>query len=213
VPLAQKWESDAEGLAVRNDGVLVSFERDHRIALYPADDPEAQGPRKTLALPFPLEELRLNQGIETVAVAPEGGRLAAATVAVSEMSINEAGDIYAAILDGPERGTFFVKRSPPFAVSDGDFLPDGDLLLLERSFSLTEGLRVRIRRIEGSAIKPGATVDGAVIFEAGFGEQIDNMEGISVDQGADGDTYLMLVSDDNNSILQRNLFLEFRLVE
>lgn len=213
IQLEQKWESDAEGIAMRDGDVLVSFERDHRIAVYPAGDPQGSGPRSIVALPFPTAELRMNRGIETVAVAPLDGPLAGATVAVSEMSINEAGDLYAGILDGPERGTFFVRRDPPFAVSDGDFLPAGDLLLLERSFSLTQGLRVRIRRIRGNAIRPGATVDGPVIFEAGFGEQIDNMEGISVNQGADGQVYVLLVSDDNNSILQRNLFLEFRLAE
>lgn len=212
-PLEEKWVSDAEAIAVRDDDVLVGFERDHRILAYPRRDPEGSGAIARLPLPFPVEELRMNSGIETVAVSPASGPLAGATVAVSEMSINGAGDIYAGILDGSERGTFFVRRNPPFAISDGAFLPNGDLLLLERSFSLLEGLQVRIRRVAGDTIRPGATVDGDAIFEASLGDQVDNMEGISVDRGADGRIYVLLVSDDNNSILQRNLFLEFRLAE
>jgi hypothetical protein len=54
-------------------------------------------------------------------------------------------------------------------------------------------------------------VDGKVIFEANSREQIDNMEGIDVFRAADGTLHLILVSDDNHSILQRSLMLEFRL--
>lgn len=210
-PIGSKWESDAEGMAVRGGDILVSFERDHRIDAYPLDKPQLSGPVRTLPLPFPVKELRTNRGLETVALSPKDGPLAGATVAVSEFSINEAGDLYAGILDGPQRGTFFVHRDGSYAVSDGDFLPDGDLLLLERTISLADGFGVRIVRIPGAAIRPGATVGGKVIFEAGFGDQIDNLEGLSVTQGSDGATYVTMVSDDNQSILQRSLFLEFRL--
>lgn len=212
-PLGTKWESDAESIAVRDDGVLVGFERDHRIDVYPLKDPQASGPIRTIPLPFPKRELRTNRSLETVAVSPKDGPLRGATVTVSEMSLNKAGDLYAGILDGPMRGAFFVHRDPPYGVSDGAFLPDGDLLLLERSLTLSLGFGVRIVRIDGSAIRPGATVTGKVIFQAGLGDQIDNLEGLSVNRGPDGGIYLLLVSDDNNSLLQRNLFLEFRLME
>lgn len=212
-PIEKKWNSDAESVEVRAKDVLVGFERNHRIDVYPLIDPQGSGARGSLTLPFPIGELRLNRGLETVAVSPTRSPLAGATVAVSEMSINKAGDIYAGILDGPMRGTFFVKREPPYAISDGDFLPDGDLLLLERGVTLASAFSVRIERISGKDIKPGATVSGKVIFRASLGDQIDNMEGLSVTQGADGYIHLLLVSDDNNSILQRSLFLEFRLVK
>jgi len=111
----------------------------------------------------------------------------------------------------PLLGRFTVRHYGGFDVSDGVFLPDGDLLLLERRFGLMHGLGVRIRRIAGSDIRPGAVVDGKVIFEASSREQIDNMEGIDVFRAADGSLHLILVSDDNHSILQRSLMLEFRL--
>jgi hypothetical protein len=41
--------------------------------------------------------------------------------------------------------------------------------------------------------------------------QIDNMEGLDVVSRPDGDMRVILVSDDNHSILERNLMLEFRL--
>ena len=62
-------------------------------------------------------------------------------------------------------------------------------------------------------IKPGALVDGPVLFEADLGYEIDNMEGLSVHRGAGGETVLTLISDDNFSVLQRTLLLQFTLAE
>ena len=72
---------------------------------------------------------------------------------------------------------------------------------------------MQIRRIRGEDIKPGAVVDGEVIMQADMGYQIDNMEGLDILAGPDGDIRIILVSDDNHSILERNLMLEFRLVQ
>ena len=104
-----------------------------------------------------------------------------------------------------------MRHDDDFDVTDGAFLPDGDLLLLERRFDLAHGIGMQIRRIAGSDIKPGAVVDGNVIFQAGPNLQIDNMEGLDVFRAADGTIHLIIVSDDNHSILERNLMLEFRL--
>ena len=41
--------------------------------------------------------------------------------------------------------------------------------------------------------------------------QIDNMEGLDVWTRDDGALMVSMVSDDNHSILQRNLYLEFIL--
>lgn len=108
----------------------------------------------------------------------------------------------AAILDGPLKGRFTVRHYDDYDVSDGVFLPDGDMLLLERRFDFAHGIGMRLRRIAGGDIKPGAVVDGTVIFEANADEQIDNMEGIDAFRAEDGTIHLIMVSDDNHSILQ-----------
>ncbi len=56
--------------------------------------------------------------------------------------------------------------------------PRATLLILERKFSLTGGIGIRIRRIAMKAIAPGALVDGPSIFDADLGQEIDNFEGI-----------------------------------
>jgi len=72
---------------------------------------------------------------------------------------------------------------------------------------------MRIRRIAMAAIMPGALVDGPVLLEADMRDEIDNMEGISIHRGAGGEIVLTLISDDNFSLLQRTLLLQFALVE
>ena len=92
-------------------------------------------------------------------------------------------------------------------------LPSGDLLILERKFSWLGGLGIRIRSIALSALAPGAVVDGPAIFNADLGNEIDNMEGIDAHVTPEGDTVLTLVSDDNFSLIQRTLLLQFTLVD
>ena len=70
-----------------------------------------------------------------------------------------------------------------------------------------------IRRIPLTDVKPGATVDGAALIEADMSYQIDNMEGLAVHRAADGALVLTLISDDNFSIFQRTLLLQFTLAE
>jgi hypothetical protein len=86
-------------------------------------------------------------------------------------------------------------------------------LVLERRFSWARGLAIRIRAVPFTAIKPGALVDGPELFIADMGQQIDNMEGLSVHRDASGALVLTLISDDNFSPLQRTLLLQFTLAE
>lgn len=213
MPVEGKWNSDAEGMSVSGQTVTMSFERVHRIAEFALDLENFASRPKDIPLAIPKNELRNNRGIETIAYAPASSPLQGARVAVTEHSINKAGDMFAAVLEGPREGIFYVKRLDDFDISDGDFLPNGDLLLLERRFSIASGVTLRIRRIAADDIRPGATVDGSIILDADMRYQIDNMEGLDVWLAEDGSTRLSLVSDDNHSIVQRNLYLEFRLAE
>lgn len=210
-----KYSVDAESLAIRGEDVLVGYEQRHRVSGYrPLSAIETARPfRMSVPLPFPVGELRNNGGLETLALAPVTSTLEGALVTVAEKSVDGNGNLFAGILDGPLKGPFRVVAHDGFDVTDGAFLPDGDLLLLERRFTFASGVGLRIRRIDGASLKPGAVVDGEIILQAGMGEEIDNMEGLDVVVGADGSTRIILVSDDNHSILQRSLMLEFRLAD
>ena len=91
--------------------------------------------------------------------------------------------------------------------------PPGDLLVLERKFSLARRRRHPDPAHRARSVAPGAVVDGPSIFEADLGDEIDNMEGIDAHVTPEGDTVLTMVSDDNFSMIQRTLLLQFTLVE
>jgi hypothetical protein len=212
-PITEKWNADAESLLIDGDEVTVGFERNHRISTGTVNPATFVFTSRDERLPIPARELRSNRGFEMIAKSPADSVLAGARVAVTEKSLDGQGNILAAIMDGPGKGMFSVVRSDEFDVSDGDFLPNGDLLLLERRFNMASGVAMRIRRIKAGDIVKGVTVDGEILLEGDMGYQIDNMECLDVWQRADGAVMVSLISDDNHSILQRNLYLEFVLVE
>lgn len=209
----KKWEVDAEGLSVKDGIATVGFERNHRVSQFRIDPNGMGTPLGELDFLIPKKELRGNRGFETVTNAHPHGQQEGGLVVVSEKSLDKDGNIFAAIIEGPNKGIFTVKRNDEFDITDGAFLPNGDLLLLERSFSMATGVKMRLRRIYGESVAKGQVADGPVLFEADMGYQIDNMEGLDVWTRSDGAQMVSLVSDDNHSILQRNLYLEFRLHE
>ncbi|TPN49676.1 hypothetical protein FJ981_21620 [Mesorhizobium sp. B1-1-4] len=210
-PIDEKSEVDAEGLSVKDGIATVGFERNHRVAQFKIGPYDMKAPFRQMDFLVPAWELRRNRGFETVTHANANGRHQGGLVVVSEKSLDKAGNIYAAIIEGPHKGVFTVKRNGDFDITDGAFLPDGDLLLLERSFTMAGGLKMRLRRVDGETVEKGAVADGPVLLEADMGYQIDNMEGLDVWTREDGALMVSLISDDNHSILQRNLYLEFIL--
>lgn len=209
--VTRKWEVDAEGLDVEGDVATVGFERHHRIARFRIDPNGMGAPFDTVDFLVPKKELRQNRGFETVTRAHPHGQHEGGLVVVSEKSLDKAGNIFAAVIEGPNKGVFTVRRDGEFDITDGAFLPDGDLLILERSFSMADGVRMRLRRLYGESVARGAVADGPVLLEADMSYQIDNMEAMDVWTREDGALMVSLMSDDNHSILQRNLYLEFVL--
>ena len=57
------------------------------------------------------------------------------------------GNILGFLIGGATPGSFTVKRSDEFDVSDCALTPRGDLLVLERRFSWARGVAMRIRRV------------------------------------------------------------------
>jgi hypothetical protein len=212
-PLAAGDWYDTESIAEDGGTLYVGIERVHQIMRfnYGKDGLLARG--QPIAVPRELRALPANKGLEALVFVPKGFALAGTLIAISERGLDKAGNILAFLIGGPTPGGFAVKRSASYDISDAALLPGGDLLLLERKFSWTGGLSVRMRRLALGDIKPGALVDGPALFEADLGYEIDNMEGLSVHRGPGGETVLTLISDDNFSVIQRTLLLQFTLAE
>lgn len=212
-PFGSRGWYDAESIAQDGGTLYVGIERANRIVRfdYPKQGLRARG--QPIAIPPGIGKLPHNKGLEALAFMPKGSPLGGTLIAISERGLDDAGNIKAFLIGGPSAGEFGIKRKADFDISDAAPLPGGDLLLLERSFSILSGVGIRIRRIAQADIKPGAVVDGPEIFLADLGYQLDNMEALAVHRDASGATVLTMLSDDNFSPIQRTLLLQFTLVD
>ena len=212
-PLAARGWFDAESLAELGGQFYVGLERVQKIVRFDVKRRGLTARGEAIPVPPDFKHLSYNKSLECLAAGPAGSGVAGRLIVVTEHSLDAAGNFRGFLLKGEAVGRFSVKRHGDFDVSDCTILPPADLLLLERSYSPARGVAMRIRRIPLSAIKPGALADGESLIEVDLNYQIDNMEGIAVSRNAAGETILTLVSDDNFSAIQRNLLLQFKLVD
>jgi hypothetical protein len=204
---------DSEALALDGSHVYVGFERVNQIVRFDFAKGGIRSRGEALPLPPEIGKLPFNKGLEALVFVPKGQPLAGTLIAISERGLDPAGNILCFLIGGPSPGQFTARRTNNFDISDAVLLPSGDLLLLERKFSLLEGVGIRIRRIPGASIARDAVIDGPAIFDVDLGYEIDNMEGIDVHVTPEGETVLTMVSDDNFSMIQRTLLLQFTLVD
>jgi len=195
-PLASKRQGDAEGI-VRwpNGDQMVSFERDHRLWLYPA----AGGPPEVM--PKPDMAMGDNDGMEGLSLAPSQGP-----------------DAYWV---GVEPGTVWLCRlqaicaehanlpKPPagFRLSALNEAPNGDLLLLFHRWDPA----LKISSISVQIIRQPASTQPQIVDALNLSPplSVDNFEGIWAVGLKAGGLRLYLLTDDNFSQTQRNLFMAF----
>ncbi|WP_436639563.1 esterase-like activity of phytase family protein [Microbaculum sp. FT89] len=222
-PLGDKESSDAESLrALGGNGLsdggvsgdfLIGFERDNRILQVRVDDNGAPVTAKRLALPDAVAALPENKGLEGIAVIPPGAPNGGAIVTFAESIVTEEPDVIPGwmIRDGETRD-LGLKRTSDFNLTDIVALPDGDLIVLERYFSIFSGVAMRLRRISAAALDGPQPMEATTLLTAGSAREVDNMEGVAVHTDAQGRTVLTIISDDNFNLLQRTLILQFELL-
>ncbi|RDD63034.1 esterase-like activity of phytase family protein [Ferruginivarius sediminum] len=199
-------DRDAEGLTRLADGsLLVAFEQRHRLWRYPAGPHPLAQPAEPVPAPDRLMEAPHNKGAEALARLADGRLL---------MLIEglESGEHRLGFLRNQDGWTEVAyPREDGFQPTAAAQLPDGDLLVLERQFSILTGFRTRIRRIPLARIEPGSLLTGPVI--AAFRPPLiaDNFEGLAARRGPAGQTLVYVLSDDNFNGMQRNLLLMFAL--
>ena len=214
-------EQDAEGVTLldgtlQRGTLLISFERLHRVGRFPVRDRQVLGPIGYLKLPADAKGMRENQGIEAIAVlqgGPRKGSVVAFAERLTRGSGYHTGWIWGSGGSG-EAQKFQLQDIDGFNITDAASLADGSLLVLERYFRWSEGVKMRLRHIPVSEIAPGARIAGRTLFEGDSSFEIDNMEGLAVHRAAGGETIVSMISDDNfNHLLQRTLFLQFTLLD
>ena len=212
-PITARGWFDSESLALDGSFVYVGIERVNQLLRYDFSKGFTRALGEIVPLPPAARRLPFNKGLEGLVMVPKGQPLAGTLIAISERGLDAEGNILGFLIGGKTPGQFSLRRSDNFDVSDATLLASGELLVLERKFSWLGGVGIRIRSIPLKSVTPGAVIDGPVIFTADLGNEVDNMEGIDSHVTPEGETVITMVSDDNFSMIQRNLLLQFTLVE
>jgi hypothetical protein len=204
-----KRGADAEAMARIGDGALViAFEQRHRFVRHPPGRSPTEARPEILPPPDGLSRLPANGGIEAM-VALSQNRL----LAFAEDPLDGDPDGIAWLRDGAGWHQLKVARSLLFRPTAAALLPNGDVLLLERRFTLIGGVAARLSRVSAGAIRPGGLVTPHPLAELASPLTVDNFEGVAVARTAGGETIVYLISDDNTNALQRTLLLQFKLIE
>jgi hypothetical protein len=195
-PLASKRQGDAEGV-VRwpNGDQMVSFERDHRIWLYPA----AGGPPK--AMPKPDMAMEDNNGMEGLSLAAAQGP-DAYWVGV------EPGTVWLCHLKSVCVEHSNLPKPPAgYRLSALREAPNGDLLLLFHNWNAT----LKISSIALEIVRNPASAHPRIVDELKLTPplNVDNFEGIEAKARKGGGLRIYLLTDNNFSKTQRNLFMAF----
>ena len=209
--LASRGWYDTESIAQDGGTVWLGIERVNRIVRFDLGRHGLLARGEPIPVPPGIQRLPYNKGLECLVFVPRDLPRGGTLIAISERGLDRDGNLQGFLLDGASWSEFSVKRLGAFDVSDCAVTPNGDLLVLERSFSRLAGVGMRIRRVPFVSVAPRATVDGPALIEADMNYQIDNMEGLSVHRAAGGELVLTLISDDNFSMIQRTILLQFTL--
>jgi hypothetical protein len=184
-----KADSDAESLALWPNGdLMVGFERNHRIWLYPAKG----GPPRPV--PHPNTAFPENDGMEALAID------AAAGPDAYLVGREDTRETWTCQLTGGCTPAFKVATGGPPSLVSARPLPGGRWAFVLRDFKPLVGNTVELtltdargRILETLEIKRPATVD--------------NFEGVAALPRPDGTIRFYLISDDNFSGVQRTLLL------
>ena len=216
-PLTRKRDADAEDLALlsgtlKSGVALVAFERNRRIARHTVLNGELGKATSLVTLPPGARRTKSNTGLEALTVL-RGGPFRGAIVTFAE-DLRDANDHHTGWLLGtgaPKQLAF--KDIGGFALTGAASLDDGSVVILERRFRMSEGVKMRLRLVPADELKPGRVIEGETLIFSDMSYEIDNMEAVAVHKAPTGETVITLMSDDNyNKFLQRNLLLQFTLL-
>ncbi|MFA5121571.1 esterase-like activity of phytase family protein [Zavarzinia sp.] len=210
---SDKEMADAESLAEYPDGSLaIGFEHRHRVLHYPVSadgrPPLLNRPSRIDAPPG-VAAADPNQGLEAMTVMPDGALLAFDEYLPDGLG-HDIGWVFARPGGAPIR-TLKLDLTDEFKPTDIKVLPNGDYLLLQRRFSAVAGAGARLSVVSAAAVAGDAPIADRELGQITNEMTVDNFECLGVWRDTQGKTRAIVVSDDNFSVLQRTLLLEFEL--
>lgn len=206
----EKRDRDSESLTTdpATGDVLVGFENSDEIWRYDSSLARVRGH----SAPPAMKRWDENGGAEAMVRLRGGATIVFAETTdwrgpVGKVAIRFSGDPSRY----PRRGWRFGYLPPRYyRASDAALLPDGRILVLNRRFALPFRFSAKLTIVDPAAIRPGALVEGTEIATLAAPLIHDNFEGLAVVREG-GRTTVWIVSDDNQSWLERTLLLKFRL--
>ena len=203
-PFSSKADGDVESMSPGVEGeIIVALEQRHRLLRYL---PGVTVP-EPLSEPVEMSNLPFNNGVEALTLLAGGSLLA-----LSEGK-KDRDAVVGWISDSNGWSVLTYRAADGFRVTGAATHPGGDVLVLERLFTLRGQNAIRLKRIAAATIQAGARLDGTIIAELRPPLTIDNFEGIEARRGQRGEVLVYLVPDDNFNAEQRTLLMMFELLE
>jgi hypothetical protein len=197
---------DAEALALAQDGsFLVAFEGNHRIWRYNPPPNTFNSTPVSVKIPLAIRRAPSNGGLEGLTLLPDGRLLI-----LTEEFANADGSFKGWLIEEGKSAELSYVPADGFRVTDCAALPNGDVLVLERRYTLIAILSARITLVKADTVQPGAKLTGKELLRLEQPLAAENYEGIAIKQTSNG-TMIFIVSDDNYSSFQQTLLLQFLL--
>lgn len=201
-------DSEAMAIAPETGRTWVSFETSNAIRTFTA----GLEAKKGWVAPPAMARWPENSGAEAM-VRLRDGRF----VIFSESAPGPDGSFEALLFAGNPlrhaRDPVLFHYQPPrgFQATDAAELPDGRLLVLNRHFSVFDGVAAALTIIDPAEIRQGAVMAGREIARLAPPLNVDNMEALSIETDERGRNIVWLASDDNFNPLQQTLLMRFAL--
>ena len=208
-PPSKSW-GDAEAIAAGPDGkIIVGFESRARVGAYDLNGKGFRAKFQNLNPPNDIAKGPRNGELEAVGYFTNGS-LKGYYIAVAESNLDSLGDTKAWAWNGKRSFAFSIRQIENYNITDLAMLPNGDILLLQRSYGPMTLPGMAMSRFPASDIKQGKTIQPETLLEAKVPfYAIDNMEGLAVCE-RNGELRVNIVSDNNfKTDMQRTLLLQF----
>jgi hypothetical protein len=208
----KKWRRDSEGLTLDGKGrLLISFEGKAKIGWFHKNSEKIGQRIKKYAIPSVLKRTQnyrsKNKSLEALAWHPKYGVLIVAEWPLKKDD-KKRQTIYA--LNGKE-WHFRAEPEARSAVSAIEVMDDGNLLVLERSYTgLMNPFVVTLKKVYLNRCNKGWCQTKVLAkMDSHKGWDVDNFEGLA----RVGKHRYVMVSDDNDNFFQRTLLIYFEVKE
>ena len=208
-PPSKRW-GDAEAIAAGPNGItIVGFESRTRVGAYDIADKGFKAKFQNLNPPKDMMQGQQNGELESVGYFTNG-TLKGNYIAIAERNLDTQGNTKAWAWNDKRSFAFSIRQVENYNITDLAMLPNGDILLLQRSYHPMTLPGMAMSRFPASDIKPGKTIQPETLLEAKVPfYAIDNMEGLAVCK-RNGELRVNILSDNNfKTDVQRTLLLQF----